>query len=451
MRDKVLAVIAEYGMIQPGDTVIAALSGGADSMCLLSLLQGLQKTLDFQLIAAHMNHQLRGMAADQDEAFVEEWCQTHNILLHTIKRNVAKLAALQGIGTEECGRNERYSFFQALAAQYPAAKIATAHTLSDQQETVLLNLTRGTGSRGLCGIPPIRQNIIRPLIACTRDEIEEYCRQNAIPYVIDATNSDPAYARNRIRHHVVPELCKINPGFSESVWRMTRHLTEQEEYLTQCSGDVLEQAQTDIGYSTVVLTKEPPVIRIRCCRIAAERNGAQNLAECHLQALDHLLFCGGCCALPGKLTADVFHDSLRFYQSSAEQTPEVAISVCPPENCFFFHKKFSFSVMDGKSFFENWKVYKKLVSNAVNYDTISGSIVLRNRRPGDVFSPSGRGLTKKVKKLFNEQNIPPEQREQTALLESNGRICWIEGIGVSEQAKISQDTRQILIIVEETE
>ncbi len=451
MKDKVTALIAEQRMLSAGDTVIAAVSGGADSMCLLSLLFELRQELQIAVIAAHMNHLLRGAEADRDEAFVEDWCRQHGIPLQVERKNVAELARARGIGIEECGREERYAFFQRLYAQFTCAKIATAHTLSDQVETVLLHLTRGTGGRGLCGIPPVRGNIIRPLLNCTRTEIEEYCRKNAIPYVVDTTNGSSDYARNRIRLHVVPELKKINPGLEEAVRRMTGQMAEQEEYLTAQAEKLLLQASGHYGYSVKDLTSEPTVIRLRCCRIAAERTGVSNLEERHLKQMDHLLFHGGRCSLPGKVTAEVFRGELRFVPATDFPPNAFRVRVAPPNTYQIEEREYSFEVLDAKLFFENRKVYKKLVSNAVNYDTISGSIVLRSRLPGDTFCPIGRGLTKTLKKLFNEQGIPPEQRGKLAVLESEGTILWVEGFGVSEQARIFPDTRKILIIVEESE
>ncbi len=451
MRDKVTALIAEHRMLSPGDTVIAAVSGGADSMCLLSLLFELQRELQFTVVAAHMNHLLRGTEADHDEAFVTDWCLQYGIPLQVERKNIAELARERGIGTEECGREERYAFFRRVSAQFACAKIATAHTLSDQVETVLLHLARGTGGRGLCGISPVRGNIIRPLLGCTRTEIEEYCRKNAIPYVLDTTNGSLAYARNRIRLQVIPELRKINPAIEESVRRMTGQMTEQEEYLTAQAEKLLLQARGNYGYSVAALSSEPAVIRLRCCRIAAERKGAFNLEEQHLKQMDRLLFCGGRCSLPGKVTAEVFRGELRFILASEFLSNTFRFCVVPPNTYQLGRKKYSFEVVDAKLFFENRKVYKKLVSDAVNYDTISGSIVLRSRLPGDTFHPIGRGLTKTLKKLFNEQGIPPEQRGQLAVLESEGTTLWLEGFGVSEQARIFPDTRKILIIVEESE
>ncbi|MDD6174574.1 MAG: tRNA lysidine(34) synthetase TilS [Firmicutes bacterium] len=452
MKDKVLATIAEHRMLSPGDTVIVAVSGGADSMCLLSLLSGLQNEMKIRVIAAHMNHLLRGAEADRDELFVTDWCRQHEIPLQVERKNIAGLARARRIGTEECGREERYAFFRRLSQQFSAAKIATAHTLSDQMETVLLHLTRGSGSRGLCGIPPVRGNIIRPLLNCTRAEIEEYCRQNAIPYVLDVTNGDPSYARNRIRLQVIPELEKINPGFSEAVRRMTGQMTAQEEYLTARAEETLQNARQEYGYSVGMLSAVPAVIRLRCCRIAAEKNGVSDLEERHLKQLDRLLFHGGRCSLPGEITADVFRSQLRFISSGALRSESFRIPITPPQTCRVGRKKYSFETVDAKFFLENRKVYKKFVSAALNYDTISGSIVLRSRLPGDTFQPAGRGVTKTLKKMFNERGVPPEQRGQLAVMESDGMIFWVEGFGGSEQARLFPDTHKILlIIVEESE
>ena len=224
MIDRIKTAIKQYAMIQDGDTVTVALSGGADSVALLyALLE-----LDYGVKACHVNHQLRGEESDRDETFVRDLCRKLNIEL-TVKSINVKSLQKNHQSIEEAAREVRYSFF----SQFD--KVATAHTASDNAETVILNLIRGTGLKGLCGIPPVRDNIIRPLILCERSEIEEYCESQSLQYVTDSTNSCDEFTRNKIRMVLVPFIKEINPSFDSTVTRMCELLREDSDYLDNLS------------------------------------------------------------------------------------------------------------------------------------------------------------------------------------------------------------------------
>ena len=195
MIDKIRETIKKYNMIPDGATVVCAVSGGSDSMVLLNALNTLKNEYNFRLIAAHVNHGLRGESADRDENFVNGKCSEMGIEIRILRADVASLAKDSGTGLEECGRKVRYDFFNSLGEN---VIIATAHNLSDRVETFLFNFTRGSALRGLCSIPPVRDNIIRPLIDCSKEEILDFCQSYSIEYVTDETNSDVRYSRNRI-------------------------------------------------------------------------------------------------------------------------------------------------------------------------------------------------------------------------------------------------------------
>ena len=209
MKDKVWETITQYDMLQQGDRVVAALSGGADSMALLAFLLELKEPLGIGVSACHVNHGLRGEESDRDEAFVRDWCRRLEVPLQVVRLEGEALRREKGGSLEEAARRARY---QALEKAAAGGKIATGHTASDNLETILLNLARGTGLRGLCGIPPVRGRIIRPLIALTRREVEQYCAARAIPYCTDSTNHSREYSRNRLRQQAVPALLSVNPA-----------------------------------------------------------------------------------------------------------------------------------------------------------------------------------------------------------------------------------------------
>ena len=209
--DIVINTIDEYGMIKKDDCITAALSGGADSVCLLIILKELSDKYSFTLDALHINHCIRGKESDRDEEFCRNLCKKYDIPLTVIRTDVPAAAAESKKSLEETARDIRYKAFEKHAGD--KGKIATAHTVSDNAETVILNMARGTGLKGLCGIPPVRDNIIRPLIDVTRQQIEDYLKSMNQGFVTDSTNLSDDYTRNRIRHKIIPELLKINEGF----------------------------------------------------------------------------------------------------------------------------------------------------------------------------------------------------------------------------------------------
>ena len=214
-----------------GDRVVVGVSGGADSVALLHCLTRDLPQYQLYPVVCHVNHKLRGAESDQDEAFVRSLCEHLGVPCHVLSEDVALLAEQRKIGVEVCGRELRYDFFTKTAAQYGEnVKIATAHTLSDQAETVLFRLTRGAGLHGLCGIPPMRGAIIRPLLEVTRAEVESYLSGIGLEYRIDSSNRETVYARNRIRLKVVPELEKINPSFSETLCGTVESLREDDRF-----------------------------------------------------------------------------------------------------------------------------------------------------------------------------------------------------------------------------
>lgn len=208
MTELVKKTIKKYSMINKGERIIVALSGGKDSMALLDILKKLENELEISVSCAHFNHCIRGEESDRDEAFVRKYCEKNNIELFCRRGDVLKFAKEKHLGTELAARELRYEFLSSLGCD----KIATAHTAGDNAETMLFNLARGTSLKGMCGIPPVRDKFIRPIICLKSTETEEYCKRNSIPFVTDSTNSSDEYTRNFIRHNIIPEL-KKNQSF----------------------------------------------------------------------------------------------------------------------------------------------------------------------------------------------------------------------------------------------
>ena len=260
LDERALLAIEQHKMILQGDTVTVGVSGGADSVALLCFLHKHKDKLDISLKAAHVNHNLRGDESLRDQRFVEELCAARGIPLAVKSVKIAELAREQGVSLEVCGRDERYSFFGEIAG---GGKIATAHNAGDNVETVLLNLARGTSLRGLCGIPPVREGLIRPLIYCSRTAIETYCEAENLDFVTDSSNAGDEYSRNRIRHHAMPALRSVQPELERRVTEMTALLQIDEDYLAGEAEAALAEITCCGGYSRPKYMKLHPAIAAR--------------------------------------------------------------------------------------------------------------------------------------------------------------------------------------------
>lgn len=273
MLTSIKSTIREFDMLKSGDKVIIALSGGADSVCLLHTMNNLKQELDIILEACHVNHNLRGIESDGDEAFVRKLCESANIPLNVRSVDVNALKEKHQ-STEECARNVRYAFFDEIGNN---AKIATAHTINDNAETVLLNLVRGTALKGLCGIPPVRGNIIRPLINISRKMIEEYCARNNIDFVTDKSNFSDDYTRNKLRINVIPLLEKINPSLCFGINRMCRALREDEAFFNAIAqkaekAAVNENSEKPLAFKVSLLLKEETAVLYRIISSVLSQN-----------------------------------------------------------------------------------------------------------------------------------------------------------------------------------
>lgn len=444
---KIAGAISRWNMFPKGCMVIAGLSGGADSMALTHYLYRHSGQLGIHLTAAHVNHGLRGAEADEDEAFVRSFCAECGIELKVLHTDVRRRAEEKSQGIEECGREVRYSFFRSLCG---SGKIATAHTLSDSAETVLMNLAKGTGERGLCGIPPVRGNIVRPLIEITREEVEQYCTCYGLEYRTDSTNFSDDFARNKIRLHAVPIFREINPAFESAVCRMTQILRCDEDYFAAEAEKLLQRAEICEGcYRLDNLRQAPSAVLYRAAALAMQKAGASRLEYRHLQAAEEAIRAGhGGVTAVGGIRCRVCGNIFSVEAPQAEPHEGWCVPFCPegtllPDGRVLELRPANVSNRENRGNFN-----KMLFNNFINYDTILNVRgFVRGRRPGDVYEPAHRGVRKTLKKLFNETKIPLPQRRKMAVLEFGGSIVWVEGFGVSQEACISEDTKNIAEII----
>ena len=436
MLDKVREIIDSYGMLNGKKRVIIALSGGADSMCLLDVMLALSHEYNFAIAAAHVNHCLRGDESERDNLFVREECRKRSVVLYEKRIDIAALAAERKQGLEECGRTERYAFFVQLAENEETV-IATAHTASDNAETVLLNITRGCGIDGLTGIPPVRDNIIRPLLYCTRSEIEQRCRENSIPYVTDSTNLTDDYARNKIRLNVLPELMKINPHADAAINRLSSLAQSECRYINEQVRNILEKNKTPCGYSVSGLLNENDNIMPSVIKTAVNENFGITAEKKHVDIILRMIKARhGALEIKKGLLAVIKGDDLVFQKNNTnyEKPFFKPITPQPDTEYSFCGKKYIFRKKGSEKDLHENKINKKLLYLMLDCDILSFDTVLRQRQSGDVFRPYGRKCSKSIKKLFIELKIPEHRRDELLLLARGHEVLWIEGIGSAENA-----------------
>ncbi|MBQ3006248.1 MAG: tRNA lysidine(34) synthetase TilS [Clostridia bacterium] len=427
MINKVKAAIEKHGMLSEGATVVAAVSGGSDSMAMLFILNSIKAEYGISLIAAHVNHGIRGDSAERDELFVKEKCSEMGVECRVLRADVPSEAKKSGLGLEECGRKIRYEFFNSLGEN---VIIATAHNLSDRAETFLFNLTRGSTLRGLCSIPAVRGNIIRPLIGCTKDEINAFCDDNSIEYVTDETNADVTYSRNRIRHNVISQLREINSSFEKNASRCIESLNEDEAFLSSLAGELVEKSEMQSGYSAETILSSPAPVMKRALIMIAENEVGVTPEYRSLDNMVSLLKNGGAYQINGGVTVRVRKGILEF-PSEAEGLGDVSLET-EIVNINETNSLQNFSKQDLEYF--------------LDCDKIHGRISVRSREPGDKITLSSRGCTKTLKKLFNELSVPPEKRDSFAVVSDDKGLLILEGIGVDSRAIVTKDTVRVMTV-----
>ncbi len=428
---KVRETLDKFCMCENTDEIIVGFSGGADSVCLLHILNSLKDEYGFSVHAAHVNHCLRGEESERDEKFVRDFCLEHGIELSVLKADVLSGAKENSMGIEEYGRKVRYDFFESLLSE--KSKIATAHNLNDTEETFLFNLARGSSLKGLTSIPPVRDNIIRPIIECSRDEIEEYCKNNNLSFVTDSTNLSDEYTRNKIRHNVIPVLKEINPSFDKSVLRCLNSLREDEDYLRRLSDNLYEEIRCGYFFDADRLKKEDISLQKRVIsRIVFEKCGM--LPESRHISLILDVLNGGKVELFDRETLIIRQGKL-YFLSDVKKRDITETTISFDSSGVWSNDYLSLTVSESNT----QKVYKELVVSTLDSDKICGNLVLRKRREGDKITLPLRKVTKSLKKLFNEMKISPEIRDNILVLTDDKSVVWVEKIGVD--ARVAPDSK----------
>ena len=387
MLNKLRAFSREQGLIFPGDRIVCAVSGGADSMALLWALYLLKEEWDLDLSAAHFNHHLRGTESDRDEAFVRDFCEGYGIPLHVGSAQVT--AGEKGL--EAAARDARYAFFATLPG-----KIATAHTADDNAETLLMHLVRGTGLKGLGGIAPKRGQLIRPMLSITRSEVEHFLQEYAVSHIEDSSNATDEFLRNRLRRHVMPLLKEENPKLAENLSATALRLRQDEQ--------VLQEFASAAPRDVEVLRTLFPAVRTRVLEQVLKESGVKEPEAVHIRLLESLVFSDNPSAranFPGGITIGRNYSALEVLPVSA--APVAAFTCCDADT---------------------------IINTPDTFTVIPvGKIYIRSRQTGDTIRLPGG--SRSLKKLFIDRKIPAGQRDSIPILCDEAGILGIPGIGVN--------------------
>lgn len=435
MEEKVFRYIIENSLLENGDTVLIALSGGSDSVALFSVMLKLREKLGLTVFAAHVNHNLRGKDSEGDEFFVKNLCKKYNVPLFVKSVDINKISKEKSIGTEQCAREERYKFFDDVCIENHIKKIATAHNKNDNAETVIFNLCRGSGLAGLCGIPCKRDNIIRPILCVEKKEILEYLKKENLEYVTDKTNFETEYTRNKIRLKISPVLSEVNEAFVNNIFRGCQSIKQDEEFLTKLAKKSLNSILKDEKLELEGLKKLPLSILNRVIIIFCREKFNVILNSVDIDCIKNMIYNGRTSMkldLSGGLKCRRTYDYIVFY---LENNKNIKKDFYYKLESPVFIEEVSKVVSVKKIKIDN--INKIVMKNLYDCDKICGMLIARNRKSGDYFTLS---MKKSLKKLFIDKKIPKEERDSIIVICDDNKVVFVEGFGVSKEYRVDKNT-----------
>jgi tRNA(Ile)-lysidine synthase len=449
---KVLSTILDLNMVRDGDIVLVAVSGGADSVCLFRILYELRDTLGMSLIVAHLNHGLRPLEDENETEFVADLAGEFNLPL--VQEKVHNLRRVPGTSLEEEARIIRYNFFEKILSEHDAQKVALGHNMNDQAETVLMNLLRGSGLKGLSGIPPIRENrYIRPLIRVTTDEIHAYLKDKNMSFILDSSNLEKKYLRNKIRLDLIPLLLSYQPRFIEHLGELASLCREKNQSIEEEARNCLKKAtlhvsQGVMNLSISVLKDLPMSTRFDVIREAIKqiKGTLRRINGEHVKAVDDLINNPKPQVrtnLPEKLVVTKTYERLRFLTDAEAEIRDFSYRI---------EHMGTISIPETNQVLCLERVTKRDFSESspeshvafVDLDRIEWPLSVRNFRVGDKFMPLGLKGSKKVKDVFIDKKIPHEERKRILILGDGNNIIWVCGIRIDERYRVRGGTRRIL-------
>ncbi len=455
MIEKVKQYVRQYHMLMPGDTVVAGVSGGADSLCLLFLLKEFAEEIPLRLAVVHVNHGVREEAGE-DAAYVKQICEKLQVPFFLKEADVEVLAEKQGISVEEAGRNVRYEAFQEVLESLTGGqggKIAVAHTANDRAETMLFHLFRGTGLTGLTGIKPVRGQVIRPLLCLEREEIEQFLKEKEISFCIDRTNNEDTYTRNKIRHHILPYAEeKICEGTVSHMNRTAEMLLETEDFLREQTLRLYKQLTQEAENGTYVEVKgfleQPGLLQKRLLLLCVEKRmaGRRDFGAVHIEEMRSLFYKEGNkeLSLPyGMFSRREFDKVFIGMQQKPGGTAAAEEREVPIPGIVEI-KEFGVFEFEVFEYDKSKIIPQKTYTKWFDYDKIIKSLVLRTKKTGDYLTISEALSKKSLKKYFIEEKIPKTERERLYVLADGSHILWVPGYRISQYYKVEPETKKIL-------
>lgn len=453
----------EHFMIDGVRQIVAGVSGGPDSMCLLHILLRLQQTYGYKLDVVHIHHGIRGKEADRDMEYVESYCKRKGIPFHGFHYRVQELAEKEHMSTEEMGRKVRYQAFQEVLKSLGEGKIAVAHNRDDVSETMLFHLFRGTGIRGLASIPPARDEIIRPVLCLGRKEILAYLKINRIDYKTDTTNQGEMYSRNKIRNRILPYVeSEINTQASEHIFQTAGMLRKVEEYMDmQAQSAYREVSRRENCGSQISLDVEKfkvlpdiigdMVIRQGLFDVAGKK---KDISMVHIRLVRELIFggTGRTAFLPYQIKAEREYQVLRIRREKQEPDnlsccvretfllTEVEKRIFLPPNGGYLEIKLEENVR------RNYKNEENIYTKWMDYDILKYGFEVRTRKSGDYIVVNPQGGRKKLKDFFIDRKIPRGERDKILLLAKDSEVFWILGYRLSERCKVTENTKYVVSV-----
>lgn len=456
MLKRVKEYVHKWHMLQKEDCVIVGVSGGADSVCLLFVLLELKKEIGFDIVAVHVNHGLRGKDSDEDEAFVKKLCAENGIMCECYFENVELIAKKRKQCTEEAGREIRRAFFQEAFQKHGGTKIALAHHKNDSAETFLFHLARGTGLRGLGGIAPVKDNVIRPLLCLERKEIEAYLQSKGIAYCTDQSNKSDMYTRNRIRNYVIPYMEEqVNEKMISHMGDTMEQIRQIEAYLEKQVEGYWQECVCKCHAGYVILEQRyrevPEALKSLLIRkvLATACGREKDLEAIHFGQVQELFEkqTGRKVDLPYGLEAKRSYEGVEIYLKEDEKLSSHQIFGCvqgEEGEAFWNGRRIKYRLLDRTEQIQD--SFENSSMKWFDYDIIESNICFRTREQGDYITIHTDGRTQKLKSYFINEKIPQRERDKLLLVADGNHILWIVGHRTNPLYQINENTKRILEI-----
>jgi len=446
-EQKALKFIDEYHLLEKGDKVLVALSGGADSVFLLSFLLKFKNRFKIDLAAFHLNHKLRGRTAAEDEKFCLDFCRKSKVKIIHVSKDVRAYAKKLKVSLEEAGREARYSELNKAAKKIGCTKIATAHNLSDNVETILLNFFKGAGIKGLSGIPVRRDNIIRPLLRLSSNEIRNYLRKDKIPFRIDESNLDSDYERNFLRNEIIPKLKKkLNPRLEEKVSNTSNIISginsSIEKQLAKISSETVKIDGNELQINSRTISKLDNSLLSVFLKSVIEDNFKIELSSENIFALVELVSsqAGNEVHLKENIIASKERNELVITRKSSTKSEKAVLRIKAGQSVRVYGKVVSIIKIKGKMF----KFTPNKSIEFISADGLSNVFEIRKWKDGDKFQPIGMKGTKKISDFLSDEKIASVRKKDQPVLTNSGKIVWVIGLRIDEKYKVTPQTKKIL-------